>query len=424
MEQTQQLADARDSARTPADTNVRSFSHFLKWGLATTLAGASLAMLLVATVDPYHLFGFVDVAGFNHVKPLPEQYREQIKLAQARAVRPNMIFLGHSRVEIGLDPENAQLRQRGFSAYNMALSGTGIGTAQYMYRGIRDKAVPPAAAVVGVEFLDFLLDPARAQAPAAPSAIPAVDTWPWRFDTLFSLGALSDAARTVAIQHDPEAQTITSRGLNPLLEYHKYARQEGYFSIFQQRAQENAKSLVRRPHGLTVPGTGSSSNIDELRRMLTTMAQDGTEVHLLIYPYHAQLLAMFEEAGLQPVMEEWKQMLVREVDAVRRREPKARITLWDFSGFSPIQCERIPPPESRSATRWYWEAGHFKSAVGDMMLDRMLGRPSPIGFTLTADNVEQNRQRIAVERAACMKAYPEVFDSGRALVDAARRQLR
>jgi hypothetical protein len=327
-------------------------------------------------------------------------------------------------VEIGLDPENAQLRQRGFSAYNMALSGTGIGTAQYMYRGIRDKAVPPAAAVVGVEFLDFLLDPARAQAPAAPSAIPAVDTWPWRFDTLFSLGALSDAARTVAIQHDPEAQTITSRGLNPLLEYHKYARQEGYFSIFQQRAQENAKSLVRRPHGLTVPGTGSSSNIDELRRMLTTMAQDGTEVHLLIYPYHAQLLAMFEEAGLQPVMEEWKQMLVREVDAVRRREPKARITLWDFSGFSPIQCERIPPPESRSATRWYWEAGHFKSAVGDMMLDRMLGRPSPIGFTLTADNVEQNRQRIAVERAACMKAYPEVFDSGRALVDAARRQLR
>jgi hypothetical protein len=228
----------------------------------------------------------------------------------------------------------------------------------------------------------------------------------------------------VAIQHDPEAQTITSRGLNPLLEYHKYARQEGYFSIFQQRAQENAKSLVRRPHGLTVPGTGSSSNIDELRRMLTTMAQDGTEVHLLIYPYHAQLLAMFEEAGLQPVMEEWKQMLVREVDAVRRREPKARITLWDFSGFSPIQCERIPPPESRSATRWYWEAGHFKSAVGDMMLDRMLGRPSPIGFALTADNVEQNRQRIAVERAACMKAYPEVFDSGRTLVDAARRQLR
>jgi hypothetical protein len=154
------------------------------------------------------------------------------------------------------------------------------------------------------------------------------------------------------------------------------------------------------------------------------MARDRTEVHLVIYPYHAQLMAMFEEAGLQSTMEEWKQLLVREADAVRSRHPAARITVWDFSGYANMQCERIPAPGDRhSVTQWYWEAGHFKSTLGERVLQRILGAETPFGFRLAHDNLDANRQRIALERAQCAGAHPDVFAGARDLVAAARDSL-
>ena len=61
--------------------------------------------------------------------------------------------------------------------------------------------------------------------------------------------------------------------------------------------------LYQQPHNLFVAGTDRSESIDRLRALLDTMARDRTEVHLVIYPYHAQLMAMFDEAGLAPAME-------------------------------------------------------------------------------------------------------------------------
>lgn len=411
------------------DDNLQ-FARFLKCSAAVTSAGALLVVLLVATVDPYHLFGLVDVAGFNHVKPSPEHYQQQIKLAQARRMRANAIFLGNSRTEIGIDPDNPRLAARGYSAYNLALSGTGIATARQEFSKLRKQGAAPALAVIGVEFQDFLLDPADRPAARASSAAGHGEQpfgLQWRVDTLFSMTAAADAVKTLRIQHNPEAETMTARGFNPLLEYGKYARIEGYYSIFQQRALENAGGMLRLPHALVRPATGSSDDLATLHAMLLALAGDGTETHLVIYPYHAQLLAMFEQAGLWPAFEEWKGLLVREVDAIRRQHSGARIVLWDFSGFSAIQCERIPAKgDTRSATRWYWEAGHFKPAVGDLMLGRVLGLEADgagrqFGVALDAASLERNRARIAAERARCAADYPELFADTASLIAAARK---
>lgn len=395
----------------------QDFARYLKWGLATAVGGAALVITLIATIDPYRLFGVVDVAGFNHTKPQPDQYREQIKIAQARSMRANTLFFGNSRVENGLNPDNRQLRARGLSAYNLGLSGTRLSVAQRAFDGVRGGA-RPVMAVVGVEFQDFLIDPAH---PPARSAKAPTGNLQWRMETMFSMTSALDAIKTLRIQHDAEAETMSPRGLNPLLDYRRYAREEGYYAIFQQRAEENAKALARRPHGLLVAGTDSSEEFAQLHQMLAALAADGAEIHLVIYPYHAQLLAMFEQAGLWPAFEQWKALVLREADAVKRERPGARITLWDFSGFWPVQCERIPAKgDTRSATRWYWEAGHFKTSLGDLILDRVLGGAGPIGQVLTADNLEQNRQRIGAERARCAADYPELFTKAAAMIEAAR----
>jgi len=422
MEQIQRYDDEAPvmvgaQAAVPAPPQA-SYKRFTAWCAAVVGTGVLLVTGVVAVVDPYHLYGFVDSPKLNHVKPLPEQYREQIKLAQATAVRPDLIMLGNSRVEVGLDPDSPQMSAHGRTAYNMGLSGTNLTTSERMYAQLRERAAPAAMAVIGVEFLDFLVNPQETPAPAAASA---PSPWQWRFDTLFSIKSLTDALRTVRLQKAADPETMTARGQTPLRNYNQFARQEGYYAIFQQKAGDNAKSFVRKPHNLFVVGTDRSVSIDGLRTLLDTMARDRTEVHLVIYPYHAQLMAMLEEAGLQSTMEDWRRMLVREADAVRARYPNARINVWDFSGYAGARCERIPGPgDTRTATQWYWEAGHFKSTLGERILQRILGGETAFGVRLGADTLDANGQRIAAERAQCAGDYPQVFAGARDLIEKAR----
>lgn len=422
MEQTQRYEDdVAVLADTPAADAVRAeaaYRRFTAWCAAVVAAGMLLVVGIVAIVDPYHLYGLVDSPRLNHVKPLPEQYREQIKLAQAEAVRPDVILLGNSRAEVGLDPDSPLLAGRGRGAYNMGMSGTKLTVSERMYAKLRADAAPASTAVIGVEFLDFLVPP---NSKVTPPPVQAPSPWQWRFDTLFSIKSLTDALRTVRLQKAADPETMTQRGQTPLRDYNRYARTEGYYSIFQQKARDNAKAILRRPHNLYVAGTDSSESINRLRALLDMMAQDRTDVHLVIYPYHAQLMTMFEEAGLLGTMDEWKRMLVREADAARARHPDARISVWDFSGYGDMRCERIPAPgDTRSVTRWYWEAGHFKSTLGELMLQRIFGGEGTFGVRLTADGLDANRQRIAAERAECVAAYPDVFAGARDLVAAAR----
>ena len=63
--------------------------------------------------------------------------------------------------------------------------------------------------------------------------------------------------------------------------------------------------------------------------------------------------------------------------------------LFDFSGYNEFTTERVPPPADRhSAMRWYWDAGHYKVALGDEMLGVIFGDAAPFGVALTSSNVE------------------------------------
>ena len=66
--------------------------------------------------------------------------------------------------------------------------------------------------------------------------------------------------------------------------------------------------------------------------------------------------------------------------------------MWDFSGYTTYQCEAVPAKgDKKKATRWYWEAGHFKRELGDLILDRIFSRGAEInqfGALLTLDNID------------------------------------
>jgi hypothetical protein len=301
----------------------------------------------------------------------------------------------------------------------LALAGTRIQVAREQLEQLGAAGQHPKRLIVGAEFLDFPIDPDSVQQPAPPTVQPTpLASLAWRFDALFSIDSVFDAVKTLRSQRNPNASRMSARGFNPLLEYRQLAREEGYYTLFRQRAQDYAARFKKAPRALLTTATGSAREFDQVQAVLALGVRDSATIDVVIYPYHAQIMALFEQAGLAPLFDQWKLLLARQVDALRAAHPQARITLWDFSGYAPYQCEAIPAKGDRQAqTRWYWEAGHFKAELGNLMLARMLdpAGAGEFGVALTPAGIDANRARVARERAACLAANPGLFLDAAAL---------
>lgn len=394
---------------------MRAHTHaFLHTVLATLAVGSVACAAFVYVVDPYGLYGAVNRAGVNAVKPSLTRYQEEIKVTNAlRSGAANFIF-GNSRAEIGFDPETLG------NAYNLAIAGSVMDSVIRQIAYLRARGVKPASAIVGMEFLNYAEAPrpTRALVPSAPPDHPVQRVF-WRFDTLYSFTSLKDSVQTLRIQQDAYAESMSPRGFNPLREYLAYARVDGYHLIFQRRAEENAANYLRKAH----TAFDAARARRDTRRILDLLAAPGADIKLVIYPYHAQLLLLFEETGLWPWFEAWKAILAEEADAARARHPGAHIVLADFSGFGARQCEAVPARGSSATTQWYWEGGHFKKALGDAVLRALstgAGYPG-LGMVLDTATLAANRARIAQERAACLAARPGLRQEVRAMVDRQRR---
>ena len=139
------------------------------------------------------------------------------------------------------------------------------------------------------------------------------------------------------------------------------------------------------------------------------------------------MLETLHKTGLWPVFSEWKRVLARIAAEANRSSNIPRVQLWDFSGYNAINVEPVPGPTYRTtATHWYWEAGHFKQELGDVMLQRMFAEPdrladAAIGVKLTPENVEQEIQRIRQQRAWYRTTYGREALMIRELVEMKRR---
>jgi hypothetical protein len=389
-------------------------------------------------VDPYDINGWVRKPGFNDIKPHAGANGAMAKAYQVERSKPRTLILGNSRAEVGFNPQSAAWPREMQPVFNLALPGTGPVTAlRYLQHAIGGHR--PTVVVLGVDFMDFLVrdDDATPRIVAGPAAMERrlrvtatgepnlARQWQRMEDfaaSTLSLDALAHSIGTILAQHTPYPAHLTPQGFNPMRDYEGIARREGYYVMFRQRDQENARAYLRQPRSIYLRGTNGSPQFDVLRRLAALSREQGIELHLVIYPYHAHLLEIFHAAGLWPEFEEWKRALVRLADAESGRGLAVR--LWDFSGYNPLTTESVPAPTDRDVRlSWYWEAGHFKQELGDIMLRRMFGVPGlsgqlAFGSGLTGGNLDRMLERIREERAWYIRSQPDDARSVRDMVQA------
>jgi hypothetical protein len=390
--------------------------------LGVTLVAVMVTVVaLNVLIDPYGYFGTPQMRGVNALKPQPGGELVAVKKVAIERMRPSALILGNSRAEVGFDPGHPAWGTRGLSAYNAAVRGAGLNTVVELLEAAR-RTREPEVVVLGLDFLDFLTEPdAKLRPYPAARAETPLERTQRLLGAVATVRGLLDSYRTFVAQYERYPEIITDRGFNPLLEYEAIARAEGYYTMFRQRAQENARAYVRKPAGVFVKGTQTSPAFEIIRALVAQASQRGTELHLVIYPYHAQILVMFEAAGLWPAFEQWKRRLAEIVEAGGQK-----VVLWDFSGFSDYTMENIPGPGDRkSQVRWYWEAGHFKKALGDVVLERILltqgtEKATSFGARLSTGNVDAHLMRMSQDRDAFRASNAPFVDDVKDLVRRAR----
>lgn len=386
----------------------------LTGALVLVVAGVNLI------VDPYGIFRVVDRSGFNQVKPKAGAHGEMSKAYQVLRVEPHGLILGNSRAEVGLDPEHPSWPAEARPVYNLALPGTGTRTSlQYLQHVLEaQKESPPRVIVWGLDFMDFLVSgnarPGKTVAERKDSRLlanPDGTRNPGRTfkqlrdgaEAILTLGALMDSFATVRAQDDPHAQDLTRLGFNPMRDYLRITADEGYWAVFRQRDIENIKSYRARPQDIFDASGASSPALDDLRRVIRLCREHGIDLHLVTYPYHAHLLEIIHLTGHWPALENWKRALVQITHVEAKNAGLPPIPLWDFSLYNIFTQSAVPgKADKKTANSWYWEAGHYKRDLGNLMLDQVFGRQakdSVLGTRLTPMNVESV---IAGQRVAAL----------------------
>ncbi len=408
------------------------FARFnLVWP-ALLLVTLTCAAAVNLTVDPYSVFGSPRVAGFNAQKAKASTYTPLVKAHQIERARPVTVLLGTSRVDIGLDPVHPAWPGPAKPVYNYGLPEASILTMpQQLGHALQAGAV--RTAVVGLEFQDFL----RGQVPAGrqPDEVEgrflalAQDRSQWRhlrqaaidnFTAAMTLGALLDSVGTVAQQRSAAAGDVTDAGLTSETPYADLVRRDGHHDLFLQKdlgivraRQQAARVLAGR--------LGEFAEIAQLRALIELCRTRGIELKLLIPPYPPHYLEIVDATGLWGRFEDWKRALVKVV-AEYQGQPGPGLSLWDFATYDEYTTEPVPAKGDRKTTmQWFWEPVHFKKALGDIMLARMLGQDTrDFGVELTPATLEPRLAAARVQQAAYRQRLPAEAQAIAALVRTAR----
>jgi hypothetical protein len=367
-----------------------AWNRYLIWLGATLLATLAACGAFNLFIDPLGIFGSPRIGGINSVKPYLDHHRELARWKGAQRLCPNAGIFGNSRAEIGLDPEHPDFAAKGLRAYNHAIPGTSVATAVQQLEWLRQVGCRPKTIILGVDFIDFVGSPAATPGVIALPPAPAVNAAVLA-ESVFSVTGVRDSLETILIQHSRYPASLTEKGFNPLLNYVPEVAHSGHHALFRQRATENASKWLRMSAQLQ-PHSGKSVEFLQLERFLGSASQETDAIHVVIYPYHAQLRLLMSKVGFEDTFAQWKADVLSA--AQKQVKGATRVTVWDFSGISAQTLEPIPAPgDRRTQLAYYWEGGHFKRELGDLMLAQMLGGKPGFGVVLTDETLPAWIQR-------------------------------
>ena len=329
-----------------------------------TLSGAIVLLLsgiitLNYVVDPYLIHQW-DSPLVNRLYPGWQKLTPWVKTYAASRYKPEVIYLGSSRAEVGL-PTQVDLFS-GKRVFSLTLSGGSLGDAMAMLKHTR-VFNQPEIVVWGLDY-GYLFSEGVSNTDFDRDLVAQGQFYPlWRTLLNFKRSMSMDiTSETIAVLRGTSEQacvsTLTVFGQRP-------SPCKDYTMAIEGGTAKAFESVMKGNSGEEKPNFDTT--LQQLDSVINDFCRQDTAFRFFIQPIHA-LDELYHSKPWQH-MENWKRALVKIID--KHKQSGCDIRLMDFSGFNSITTEEIPQATGKPSMQNYWEQSHYRPEVGKKMLFKL-----------------------------------------------------
>lgn len=369
-----------------------------KYVCVTTLVTLSIlasVALFNYIVDPFGVYHLGEKWDWIKSRPAIPNYPCLHKAYAVEKAKADVLFLGNSRVGYGINPNHPEWFA---NAYNLGIMGCNTyDCLRYLQHATA--AHVPKTVVIGIDLtlfnptrtiaMDFSEDRLLVQRDGTPTPRRFLADWAL---TLLSINALKGSFETVLAPGD--VPCTYEAGFESAARLQHRSNLKGSEVVAFNTAYLKKKLFPFRDKD------GHSPGLEDFNDILAFCSKNNIRLIVFFNPVHA--------ARLDMCTEDWDNYTdwVRSIVTAMNTAKGLRSELWDFTGFNSISTEPFPKPtDGVSSMQYYWEASHYRSGVGDMILEHIFGsrESDQYGRLVTAQNSELNLDRLKSEKEAWRK---------------------
>lgn len=345
-------------------------------------------------IDPYGLWRAIEIRGFNAAKSERRNQAHLFKSSDLRGPLPPVLIIGSSRTAYGIDPTHSVFENAG-GAYNAASPGGHLKVIrQYLELAISSNPGRIRTVIYGLDFFEFNqfayknLPITYSEEQLRPGGLPINDL----INALLTLDSLQASVATVYSNiQDPNYQPFYANGQLTAIDMRKSVESRGIMRRFKM----TLNSYLNRPTRLR-QYRWSDEAFANFVRIVEICREQKIDLMLFVTPTHAAHMEAIHARGLWKEFESWKERIAT-ISAY-----------WDFSGYNSVTTEPV-----NQLTTGYWDISHYRSSIGDLILERVFGAEvdpahSDFGQKVTADEIDLALNRATEGRDNWLRSNSEL----------------
>ncbi|WP_421657573.1 hypothetical protein [Leptothermofonsia sp. ETS-13] len=356
---------------------------------AIALMSSVTVGLVNATIDPYGVIGTPKIRRFNDLKPRQFSNVRLFKAADIIRLKPEVVLLGSSRTDLGLDPAHPAF-SKAQSVYNLGLVGPNMYEVRRYFEHALANQPNLKQVVIGIDF--FMFNRYNKNAPDFVDNRLGKHFYKLKDLLAITLSSMALNASLETIEASFQLDAFYLYAANGMRYVYGGKVKEPVKVQFEQSISEYLNSAEYYKQFQL-----SQAYLADFRTLVEICKARNIDLKVFISPSHATQFEAIRVAGHWSKFEDWKREVVK-------------ITpVWDFSGYNTITTEPI-----HNGMKYYWDNSHYTKKVGDLVLNRMLGYreeevPDDFGVLLIPETIESYLDQVIAKRKVWIAKSPQAI---------------
>ena len=332
-------------------------------------------------LDPYAFYG-------HEIVDIPKtRQADQLRLSKVirlEEIKPKSVVLGTSRAEFGYDPEHTYLKK---PSYNLSVGGSSVYEAKlYLQHAIRMGNLKQVVFVA-----DYIMFNSNLE-----KRVPDFEEYFEKKDLgkyLYSYKTTKSSFYTLMGERQDKYTIYLDNGQR---EHSHNTRNIRKFGGLDRKLRAMTSYYSGYDNSDHYRDSGNSS-FDDYAELLQMSYENDIELAVVFGPNHALHWESLDYYIGIDKWNQWKRKILAVTQNVGDTYGKPHYPVYDFSVYNEYTIERLPTRKG-DLMRYHWEFVHYRTELGDLVMDRLSGIENDFGIHLNTADLDlhfsnQNTQR-------------------------------